>query len=264
MSDSDAVTDQPKPVRLRAVPAVTRAVAILRLLGTQKNGLGVKAIADELDLVPSTCLHILRALVAEDLVRQEKDTKRYSLASGMVGLARAALETAGFARAAQPVLEQIAARWGITVLGVELSQRDTMIVLVAARPDQPLQLHANVGSEFFKLTSATGRLVAAFGGLKEEDLQAEFRKVQWDRPVPFEKWRQQVQEAREQGWSVDRDSYRSGITAYAAPVLSESGIMTHSLVAMGLSSDMQTVDPAALVGDLQRAAATIARELATQ
>lgn len=246
------------------MPAVTRAVAILRLLGTQKNGLGVKAIADELGLVPSTCLHILRALMAEDLVRQESDTKRYSLSSGMVGLARAALENAGFAQVAQPVLDKIAGKWGITALGVELSQRDTMIVLVAARPDQPLQLHANVGSEFFKLTSATGRLVAAFGGAQEQDLRAEFRKVQWDRPVPFETWQQEVLQARERGWSVDRDSYRSGITAFAVPVMTPSYTMTHSLVAMGLSSEMRTVDPTALVADLQRAAATIARDLAAQ
>ena len=52
----------------RAVPAVTRAVAILRLLGSAKTPMGMKAIAQELGLVPSTALHILRALVAEELV----------------------------------------------------------------------------------------------------------------------------------------------------------------------------------------------------
>ena len=34
----------------RAVPAVTRAVAILRLLGRSKTPLGMKAIAQQLDL----------------------------------------------------------------------------------------------------------------------------------------------------------------------------------------------------------------------
>src|SRR6185312_13270609 len=46
--------------RVRPVPAVTRAVAILRLLGLSEEALGVHAIARALTLIPSTCLHILR------------------------------------------------------------------------------------------------------------------------------------------------------------------------------------------------------------
>lgn len=251
-----------KPVRLRAVPAVTRSIAILRLLGRQKTGLGVKAIADELGLIPSTCLHILRVLVAENLVRQDRDSKRYTLGSGMVSLARSALETAGFASVARPVLEDISGKWGLTVMGVELTPRDTMVVMVVARPDQPLQLHATVGSEFYDLTSATGRLVAAFGGLALEDLRAGFRKVQWDQPLTFDEWAQEVEQARAQGWALDRDRYRSGITAFAVPVRTHAGAMSHSLVAMGLSSELQNVEPQALVADLQRAALQITHDLA--
>ena len=51
--------------RIRAVPAVTRAIAILRLLSRSRSPLGLKAIAQSLGLVPSTTLHILRALMAE-------------------------------------------------------------------------------------------------------------------------------------------------------------------------------------------------------
>ena len=54
--------------QVRQVPAVTRAVAILRLLGRNEESLGVNAIARALRLIPSTCLHILRVLVAEELV----------------------------------------------------------------------------------------------------------------------------------------------------------------------------------------------------
>src|SRR5207253_5995145 len=49
-----------RAVREREVPAVRRAVAILRLLGKSETALGVNAIARALGLVPSTCLHILR------------------------------------------------------------------------------------------------------------------------------------------------------------------------------------------------------------
>ena len=35
-----------KEVRVRQVPAVSRSIAILRLLGNTRQGMGVKAIAD--------------------------------------------------------------------------------------------------------------------------------------------------------------------------------------------------------------------------
>ena len=75
---------------VRAVPAVTRAVAILRLLGRSKTPMGMKAIAQALDLVPSTALHILRALVIEELVEVDA-AKRYRLGLGTLALASPAL-----------------------------------------------------------------------------------------------------------------------------------------------------------------------------
>src|SRR5690606_5046467 len=87
--------------RIRPVPAVSRAIAILRLLGRRREPMTVKAISDELGLVPSTCLHIMRALVAERLVAFEPASKRYKLGVGILALARGVLETDSFAHAAQ-------------------------------------------------------------------------------------------------------------------------------------------------------------------
>lgn len=261
LTDSKPEQAEKKAPRIRPVPAVTRAVAILRLLGQNANGLGVKAIADELRLVPSTCLHILRALVAENLVQQDPATKRYGLGSGMVGLARSALANVGFASLAKPLLDSLAAKWGLTVMGTELTPRETVLVLAVGRPDQPLQLHASVGSEFYHLTSATGRLVAAFGNLSTPELRAKFSRIQWDRPMPFEDWLSEIETVRNQGWAVDRDRFKNGITAYAVPVLSPVGVMTHSLVAMGISAEMPATESEALAHDMQVAGATIARQL---
>ena len=70
------------------VPAVSRAAAILRLLGRSDEPQGVQAIARALNIIPSTCLHILRTLVAEELVAVDPATKLYSLNAGVLMLAR--------------------------------------------------------------------------------------------------------------------------------------------------------------------------------
>ena len=92
---------------IRAVPAVTRAVAILRLLGRSRAPLGVKAISQALDLVPSTGLHILRVLVAEELVKVDPVTKQYSLGSGVLSLARTALHRRVVGIVAQTVAHHV-------------------------------------------------------------------------------------------------------------------------------------------------------------
>ena len=45
-----------RPPRIRQVPALSRGIAILRLLGRSDVALGVHDVARSLELVPSTCL----------------------------------------------------------------------------------------------------------------------------------------------------------------------------------------------------------------
>src|SRR5262245_50759090 len=78
---------RPAPARVRQVPAVTRAVAILRHLGRSGEPLGVHAIARAVGIVPSTCLHILRALAAEEFVAVDPETKRYRVGAGLLSIA---------------------------------------------------------------------------------------------------------------------------------------------------------------------------------
>src|ERR1700743_2002402 len=75
-------------VKESKAPAISRAAAVLRLLGKSDTPLGLQTIARELGLVPSTCLYVLRALVVEELVAFDADTKRYALEAGVLTLAR--------------------------------------------------------------------------------------------------------------------------------------------------------------------------------
>ena len=77
-----------RAVEASKAPAISRAAAVLRLLGKSASPLGLQPIARELGLVPSTCLYVLRALVAEEFVAFDPDTKRYSLEAGVLTLAR--------------------------------------------------------------------------------------------------------------------------------------------------------------------------------
>jgi DNA-binding IclR family transcriptional regulator len=260
----DSPTPSPEGQLARAVkqskaPAISRAAAVLRLLGKSETPLGLQPIARELGLVPSTCLYVLRALVAEELVSFDPDTKRYALEAGVLTLARQWLRRNHFPDIAQPVLDRLAQEFGVTMLGVQIFGLDK-IIAVAVSQAGAFQVSVQVGSRFPALISATGRCIAAFGNYPESQLEARFRPLRWDDPPSFEEWKEQVAQTREQGFGIDEGHYIAGVTVLAAPVWKAPGRPSHALVAIGLGSALRRNG----LPELEEALLAAARTLSTQ
>jgi DNA-binding IclR family transcriptional regulator len=253
-----------KAPRVRAVPAVTRAIAIIRLLSRSRTPLGLKTIAESLDLVPSTALHIARALVAEDLLQVDPQTKRYRLGVGMLPLARAVLENGDFPNLVRPKLEDLSSRYGVAAIGVEVPDLDHMIVVALARTQAPVRMHVDVGSRFPALISATGRCVAAFTGEPWKEIEKRFRLLRWHNAPSYDSWRKEVETTRRQGFSIDRGNYIAGVTIVAVPVLNRSGTISHTIAAVGLGSQLDRASSLALAQDMRAAAQEVAAQLGSE
>jgi DNA-binding IclR family transcriptional regulator len=246
---------------IRQVPAVTRAAAILRLLSRSEGPLGVQPIARALGLVPSTALHILRALAAEEFVAFDPATKRYSLASGTVALARGMLRHDAFSNIVQPVLDGLATRHGATAIGAEAASLDHIVVVAISRPGQALRLQVDVGSRYPALISATGRCVAAFGGHPWPAIEKRFAALRWQNPPSFEQWRADIATTARAGYAVDEGRYIAGVTVIAAPVMPRARV-THALVTVGVSEQLRRIGLAAIGEELRAEAAALSRRLA--
>jgi DNA-binding IclR family transcriptional regulator len=249
-----------KKPRIRQVPALSRGIAILRLLGRSDAPMGVNEIARALDLIPSTCLHILRVLVAEHLVAVDAGTKKYVVAAWLVALARTALRQHTFPAAVQPDLEELAQRYGATAIGVEANGLDHMVVVALARADSPLQVHVDIGSRFPALISATGRCVAAFGNYPWAEIQTRFGKLRWDTPPTLAVWRAEVKNTRLAGYAIDDGQYIRGVSIVAAPVRMPNGSI-NALVVVGVSEQMRRVGLNELGEELHRRAMLLSQAL---
>lgn len=250
-----------RAVRVRPVPAVTRAIAVLRLLGRSSTPLGVKAIAQELGIVTSTCLHILRVLVDEGLVRVDLGTKRYSLGVGMLTLARSVIERNSFPQVVQPMLDALSVRWSVTAIGVEIADIDHMVVLAISRSQAPFRLHVDVGSRFPAFISATGRLVTAYSDMATKEIERRFKALRWHRAPNFQAWLDEVEAVRRNGYSVDRGNYIAGVTVIAVPIFDERRRLTHALVTAGVSDLLDAQRRKVLIGDMTRQAHAVEERL---
>lgn len=250
-----------KTLKESKAPAISRAAAILRLLGKSDSPMGLQSIARSLELVPSTCLYVLRALVAEELVAFDPDTKRYSLEAGVLTLARHWLRRNQFTDLAQPVLDRISKNFDVTMLGVHIVGLEHIIVVANSQSGNSFQVSAQIGSRFPALISATGRCIAAFGHYSEKELETRFETLRWDEAPSLEEWKTQVNETRVQGFAVDAGNYISGVTVLAAPVWKSRDTLSHALVAIGIGSALKRSGSEALEHALRNAAQTLSNQL---
>ena len=246
--------------RDRQVPAVERSIAILRLLGKSPAPLGVNAIARELGLIPSTCLHILRVLVTQELAAFDPETKRYSLDAGILSIARGLLRRNSFSDLVQPDLDRLSKRYGVTMDAVRVIGLDHVVVVAISHADEPFHIHVDVGSRFPALISATGRCIAAFGEHDWEDIERRFEALRWDRPPSFRAWRAEVEATRANGYAVDADTYISGVTIIAAPVIVQ-GRVAYAVIAVGLTEQLRRSSVAKLGKELVAVAANLSNRL---
>jgi DNA-binding IclR family transcriptional regulator len=216
MTKQSPMSDTEWGAMIHRAPAVARAATVLRLIAGERSGLGVTEIARRVGLVPSTALHVLRALVDEGFISFDTEKKTYRTGVGLLTLIRDAMTNSEFPKAVQPALDQLATDHHMTTVGLELDNRDRIVVVALARSDTYVSLHVNVGSRFPSLISATGRCVAAASGLSKDELRDRFEKLQWERAPRFEQWYAEVEKARAEGASVDRGSYIRGLSIASA------------------------------------------------
>lgn len=262
MTPDTSPARKPRGEAIRPVPAVSRAMAVLRLLSRSQQPLGVQAIARTLKIVPSTALHILRALAAEEMVSFDPDTKRYALASGVVALARGMLRHDAFSNLAQPVLNALSERYASTAIGVEAASLDHIVVVAMSRPGQALRLQTELGSRYPALISASGRCIAAFGGHPQAEIETRFRALRWDNAPSLAQWKRDVAATRDSGYAVDDGRYIAGVTILAAPVVPR-GRVSHALVIVGVSEQLKRAGLATIGETLKREAAELTRRMET-
>ncbi len=247
------------PARLREVPAVRRACAVLWLLGRHPDGLPLSQVARELDILPSTCLHILRELGTARLVAHDANAKLYRLGSGVLLLGRQFSQQSPFIQLAQPLLTQLSRDYGVGASAQERDGDDGMLV-VAAASVLPGDM-VSPGGRTHLFTGASGRLMAAHSALSEAQLRQRFDRLRWQDPPPYERWRKEVRAAASAGLAIDAGCFRKGITAIAAPIVNADGSVDHTISVTTISAQLDVARRKQLVAAVQAAAAQITQAL---
>ncbi|MGZ4633125.1 MAG: IclR family transcriptional regulator [Actinomycetes bacterium] len=208
------------------VPAVTRALALLRLLASRATPVPAGALARELGLPRSTTYHLLAVLEAEGLVVHLPEERAYGLGVSVFELGSAYLRHEPLERLARPLLARLVDRVGGTAhLGV-LHGNETLYLLKEA-PRGAVLLVTDVGVRLPAHLTAVGRAMLA--ALPRAQVRALYPGVGSfvDRtgrgPSTPGQLRTLLAEEAARGWAEEDGHVTEGIASVAAAVLDHAG-----------------------------------------
>lgn len=223
------------------VGAVTNAARILGHLAAARGPLRLTQISRPLGMNTSTCLNILRTLVAEGLVRVDSATKAYGLGRRLVELAREALNHGENLGTLRPAMDSLALKYGVTVMLWGRLDADNLIMLAASVGEPMRSIHVELGLRVPLLSGSMGRLFAA--ELDALELRRKFESIAWQKPIDFDTYLHQVEEAAERGWALDAGYLNTAMWGISAP-LAHPGAPLDRAISAVLLTDQR--DPAAI------------------
>jgi len=207
---------------MSSVPAVSRAIGLLRALAAHPGPVPAAVLARELRLPRSTIYHLLTVLGREGFVVHLPEARAYGLGVGAFELGTAYLRNDPLERLARPLLAQLKERTGHTVhLGV-LHGRETLYV-VKEQPGHATPLITDVGVRLPAHLTASGRSMLA--ALPRAQVRALYpnRDAFVDRtgagPGTPGELRDVLAQERARGWAEEDGHVTAGIASVAACVL---------------------------------------------
>ena len=246
------------------VPAVTRAVAVLRTLAAHPAPVSAASVARELALPRSTVYQLLSALEVAGLVTHLPEERTYGLGVGVFELGSAYLRNDPLERLSRPLLVQVVAKTGATAhLGV-LHGAETLYLL-KEQPRHPVTLVTDVGVRLPAQLTAVGRSMLAH--LPAAQVRALFPSAASfvDRtgagPRSLPELRAELALERRRGWAEEDGHVTDGLASVAAAAFDHLG---RPVAAIGVTFPSHQRPPderAAVAAVVRQAASRLTRRL---
>jgi DNA-binding IclR family transcriptional regulator len=217
------------------VQSLDRALEILKLLGSEPE-MRVTDLARRLEVHKSTAFRLLATLQEHGLVEQNPVSEKYRLGYGLVRLAGSVVGELDLARAARPILEQLAIRTSETV-NLAILQGDQVVNIdQIAAPH--LVVNVNwVGKQTPLHCTSNGKVLLAYlpederGTLLGRPLHRFTPRTITD-PRTLEK---QLRRVVDDGYAFTLEELELGLNAVAAPVRGSDGAVRAAVSVAGPS-----------------------------
>lgn len=202
----------------KPVGASQSTMRLLDFAAAQSGAWTSAEAARALDLNPSTCFNIIQTLAGAGYLAPAEAGKRYVIGPALRVLAHRLLAQSIDLSEVRRLMQAAADRWKVTVTLWHRRSTTRMELVAVATCNSAINIQMPVGQTLPVLVGGMGRIMALQGGLSDEQRQAAFDEVVWQRPLSLSALLTQARQARRQGWGLDDGYMHRSVAAAAVPV----------------------------------------------
>jgi DNA-binding IclR family transcriptional regulator len=246
----------------RPVPAATRALRVLRFLGSQPEPVPADRIISALGIPRSSVYHLLDAMVAEGFVTHLADDRRFGLGVASYEVGSGYVRQAPLQRLARQPLHRLVDATGESAHLAVLHGRDVLYLVEERAPGGP-SLVTDVGVRLPAHLAASGRAMLA--RLPRAQIRAIYpgRSAFVDRngvgPRSLTALRPLLSEVRARGYAEEDGEITPGFGSVAAAVVDHT---SHPVAGVAVTfATSQPVDRDRIVGAVLAAVALMSQRV---
>jgi DNA-binding IclR family transcriptional regulator len=249
--------------KTQSVPALERALSILESLSKSKHGLTLSQLSRSLELPKSSVHCLLLTFERHGYLHRDDRSGRYRLGLRLCDLANVALSGVMLRDQAAPFLNQLRESTQLTTHMAVLEQDEVVLIEKVALLTS--RVNSWIGKRMDVHCTALGKALTAY--LPEEQVEALVSRRGLLRHndntiASLKRLKQELEQVRKQGYSIDDEEEEIGVRCLGAPVLNANNRAIAAISITGTTERINADSRDALVAKLKTTAAAIAAEVA--
>jgi DNA-binding IclR family transcriptional regulator len=230
--------DDPPILKGYKANAVQKAFLVLRAVAISDDGLRLVELADLVGFSRSTTHGLVRALLQERALIQDKESRRLFLGPFFANLTF--IDWHNIVRLAPDVLRDIRDRVNATVImGVRV--RKSVMITAKAEAREPLRLSVHEGTNIPLFAGAAGKVFLSLESnetISELIALKELPRYTSNSIVDVKEYLAEIERVRSRGYAIDDEEYQAGIRAIAVALGNRCGPPA-AIWIVGISSKME-------------------------
>jgi DNA-binding IclR family transcriptional regulator len=220
--------------------SIEKALQILRVFQPENRPMGTVEISRMLGFHKATTSRILLVLMKKGLLRQDGETRKFSLGPSALDIGRAMLDSlsSDITVIGRPYIERLRDELGETVV-LEQFMVESTVITHMAEGVQGVRLAGGIGDRLPLNATAGAKSILAFLEPEvAEDLIRSHGKFQSFTPNTItepERLVKHLEEIRERGYSLDNEENEYGISAVGLPVFNHEDLPVAAVAVVGLT-----------------------------
>lgn len=243
-----AVRDDDVSSEVNVGNGADRVLAILNVLGTYPDGIGLNDLARLVHSPRSSVHRALAVLRRADLIEQDRNS-RYRLGYGLLKLAFSYYEELDEVGRVRPVLAALASYFGETSHYAILDSTEVIYLAKVQPAKARFQMKSAIGGRNPAYCTGVGKAMLAYTHTTLESVHAYVRQ----HPTPLEAFtpttlttaealHEEFTLIRSQGYALDREEHEEGLCCIALPLFLTSATVPDGAISVTAVSQRLSVD----------------------